>query len=60
MARHGGGPSATGCGGAGHDGWLSIEQEDVLLSRREGLVKSIALLNNVNPLELSDFQLQDI
>jgi hypothetical protein len=24
----------------GYDGWLSIEHEDVMLSRREGLTKS--------------------
>ena len=45
---------------AGYDGWLSIEHEDVLLSRLEGLKKSVALLQNVVPREVSDFKLQDI
>ena len=29
---------------AGYDGWLSIEHEDVMLSREEGVRKSVALL----------------
>lgn len=45
---------------AGYDGWLSIEHEDVLLSRLEGLKKSVALLGNVVPRDVSDFKLQDI
>ncbi len=45
---------------AGYDGWLSIEHEDVLLSRLEGLKKSVTLLQNVAPRETSDFKLQDI
>ncbi len=45
---------------AGYDGWLSIEHEDAMLSRREGLIKSINLLKNVAPTEASDFKPQDI
>lgn len=45
---------------AGYDGWLSIEHEDVMLSRMEGLRRSVALLNNVAPSESSDYTLPDI
>ena len=45
---------------AHYDGWLSIEHEDVMLSRMEGLAKSVALLKNVAPAELSDFTPQEI
>lgn len=44
----------------GYDGWLSIEHEDVLLSRVEGVKKSIELLQLVAPLEISDFEPQAI
>jgi sugar phosphate isomerase/epimerase len=40
---------------AGYDGWLSIEHEDVMLNRMEGLAKSVALLKNVAPAEASDY-----
>ena len=36
-------------------GWLSIEHEDVMLSRREGLTKSVAFLKSVAPSEASDY-----
>jgi sugar phosphate isomerase/epimerase len=42
----------------GYDGWLSIEHEDVLLSRREGVRRSVALLQAVAPVDASDFTLQ--
>ena len=45
---------------AGYDGWLSIEHEDFLLSRMEGLTKSIVLLKTVAPMEASDFSPQAI
>lgn len=45
---------------AGYDGWLSIEHEDVMLSRMEGMRKSVELLNNVAPSEVADFALQDV
>ncbi len=44
----------------GYDGWLSIEHEDVLLSRIEGLRRSVELLKTVVPVDVSDFALQDI
>ncbi len=44
----------------GYDGWLSIEHEDVLLSRREGVGRSVALLQAVAPVEPSDFTLQAV
>jgi sugar phosphate isomerase/epimerase len=43
---------------AGYDGWLSIEHEDVILSREEGLRKSVDLLRNVMPAEPSDYKPQ--
>jgi sugar phosphate isomerase/epimerase len=39
----------------GYDGWLSIEHEDVLLSRIEGVRRSVELLKAVAPNEVSDF-----
>jgi sugar phosphate isomerase/epimerase len=45
---------------AGYDGWLSIEHEDVMLSREEGVRKSVELLRNVAPSEASDFKPQAI
>ena len=43
---------------AGYDGWLSIEHEDVILSRIEGLRRSVDLLRASAPTEPSDFTLQ--
>jgi sugar phosphate isomerase/epimerase len=40
---------------AGYDGWLSIEHEDVMLRRREGLTKSATFLKSVAPNEASDY-----
>jgi sugar phosphate isomerase/epimerase len=45
---------------AGYDGWLSIEHEDVMLSRLEGVRKSVERLQDVAPNDASDFELQDI
>jgi sugar phosphate isomerase/epimerase len=44
---------------AGYDGWLSIEHEDVMLSREEGLRKSVDLLRSAAPSENSDYKLQE-
>ena len=44
----------------GYDGWLSIEHEDVMLSRIEGVRKSVALLKTVMPTEVSDYAPQAI
>jgi sugar phosphate isomerase/epimerase len=44
----------------GYDGWLSIEHEDVMLSRIEGMRKSVALLKTVMPTEVSDYAPQAI
>ena len=44
----------------GYDGWLSIEHEDVLLSRIEGVRRSVALLNSAAPSDASDFKPQAI
>ncbi len=44
----------------GYDGWLSIEHEDVMLSREEGVQKSVELLKNVAPSEASDYKPQAI
>jgi sugar phosphate isomerase/epimerase len=45
---------------AGYNGWLSIEHEDVMLSRMEGARRSVQLLNAVAPVEVSDFTPQQI
>ncbi len=39
----------------GYDGWLSIEHEDVILSRIEGVRRSVELLQRVAPIEASDY-----
>jgi sugar phosphate isomerase/epimerase len=44
---------------AGYDGWLSIEHEDVMLSREEGVAKSVELLQAVAPSETSDYKPQE-
>ncbi len=43
---------------AGYDGWLSIEHEDVILSRIEGVRRSVELLRAAAPEQPSDFKLQ--
>lgn len=44
----------------GYDGWLSIEHEDEIIAREEGVMKSIALLNAVAPKQPSDYAVQKI
>jgi hypothetical protein len=44
---------------AGCDRWLSIEYEDVMLSQREGLTKSVTSLQSVAPSEASDYAPQE-
>jgi sugar phosphate isomerase/epimerase len=44
----------------GYDGWLSIEHEDVMLSRLEGVQRSVQLLKSAAPDEASDFKPQAI
>lgn len=44
---------------SGYDGWLSIEHEDVMLSRAEGVRKSVELLRNVMPAEPGDYKPQE-
>ena len=39
----------------GYDGWLSIEHEDAILSRVEGVRRSVALLKAVAPVEPPNF-----
>ena len=41
----------------GYDGWLSIEHEDIVLSRMEGMRRSVELLQRVMMSEASDYQL---
>jgi sugar phosphate isomerase/epimerase len=41
----------------GYDGWLSIEHEDILLSRLEGMRRSVDLLNRVLIAEPGDYVL---
>ncbi|MFG6137295.1 sugar phosphate isomerase/epimerase family protein [Halomonas sp. B23F22_10] len=43
--------------GGYQDGVLSIEHEDINLSRREGVIRSVALLRNCMPTETPDFEL---
>ena len=39
----------------GYDGWLSIEHEDILVSRLEGVRRSVQLLQAVMPVEQGDY-----
>jgi sugar phosphate isomerase/epimerase len=43
----------------GYDGWLSIEHEDVMLGREEGVTKSVALLKTVTPQAPGDYKPQE-
>ena len=43
----------------GYDGWLSIEHEDVMLGREEGVRRSVELLNAVMPSDPSDYKPQE-
>jgi sugar phosphate isomerase/epimerase len=43
----------------GYDGWLSIEHEDVMLGREEGVAKSAALLKTVAPQAEGDYKPQE-
>jgi sugar phosphate isomerase/epimerase len=43
----------------GYDGWLSIEHEDVMLSREEGVRKSVELLKVVSPQAAGDYKPQE-
>ncbi len=45
---------------AGYDGWLSIEHEDVMLNREEGVRRSVALLQACAPVDASDYKPQAI
>lgn len=45
---------------AGYDGWLAIEHEDVILSRVEGVRRSVDLLRTAAPAEPSDYALQAV
>lgn len=45
---------------AGYDGWLSVEHEDPLLARLEGVRRSVELLRAVAPREAPDFTPQPV
>lgn len=45
---------------AGYDGWVSIEHEDVLLERLEGVRRSVELLRATFPSEPSDYAPQSV
>lgn len=44
----------------GYDGWLSIEHEDIMIGRTEGVRRSVELLRAVAPIDPTDYQPQDI
>ena len=44
----------------GYDGWLSIEHEDVLLSRIEGVRRSVQLLQACAPSQAADYAPQAV
>ncbi len=44
----------------GYDGWLAIEHEDVMLSRIEGIRRSVEVLRSAVPAEASDYKPQAI
>jgi sugar phosphate isomerase/epimerase len=43
----------------GYDGWLAIEHEDVMLSREEGVKKSVELLQVAAPIGAGDYKPQE-
>jgi sugar phosphate isomerase/epimerase len=43
----------------GYDGWLSIEHEDIVLSRIEGMQRSVDLLKSAMATESSDYALPE-
>ena len=45
---------------AGYDGWLSIEHEDIVIGRVEGVRRSVELLRNCAPIDPSDYHVQGI
>jgi sugar phosphate isomerase/epimerase len=45
---------------AGYDGWLSIEHEDMVISRTEGVRRSVDVLRSVAPGDPSDYGTQDV
>lgn len=45
---------------ASYDGWISIEHEDTLMSRKEGLKKAVAVLRMAGLFEQPDYQVQDV
>ena len=45
---------------AGYEGWLGIEQEDVLPNARKGLERPVALLKGVMPAAPFDYAPQTI
>jgi sugar phosphate isomerase/epimerase len=44
---------------AGYDGWLAIEHDDVMLSREEGVQKSVEMLRTVAPQKAGDYKPQE-
>lgn len=44
----------------GYDGWLSIEHEDVMIGRIEGVRRSVELLQTVAPIDPTDYDPQVI
>jgi sugar phosphate isomerase/epimerase len=44
----------------GYDGWISIEHEDSMMSRKEGLAKAVDLLGKAAAFEKPDYQVQDV
>lgn len=45
---------------AGYDGWLSIEHEDIVIGRLEGVRRSVELLRNCAPTDPSDYAVQNV
>ncbi len=44
---------------AGYDGWLAIEHDDVMLSRAEGVQKSVEMLRAVAPQKAGHYKPQE-
>ncbi|MCY6379738.1 sugar phosphate isomerase/epimerase family protein [Hoeflea prorocentri] len=44
----------------GYDGWISIEHEDATMSRKEGLRRAVAMLNETALFEAPDYVVQSI
>jgi sugar phosphate isomerase/epimerase len=44
----------------GYDGWLSIEHEDEILGRQEGVRRAASFITALMPVEQPDYEVQSV